>query len=99
MGNNLDYEGQKRPKLPRGLHWDPKSQFISFNGRDFLGKQHGQSTRLTDPAKALLFKLEFLEKQRQSLGEIEAKTQNTLSLKEVSEMYFNCKQASNSVST
>jgi len=34
---------KKRQRLPRGLHWDPKSQYISFNWRDSRGKQHGQS--------------------------------------------------------
>jgi len=53
---------KKRQRLPRGLHWDPKSQYISSNWRDSRGKQHGQSTHTTDPARALIFKLDFFEK-------------------------------------
>ena len=92
---------KKRQGLPRGLHWDRKSQYISFNWRDSRGKQHGQSTHTTDPAKALIFKLDFLEKQRESLDQIENVTENlsTLSLRQVSEMYFNWKRASNSANT
>jgi len=92
---------KKRPKLPRGLHWAPKSQYISFNWRDSRGKQHGQSTHTTDPAEALIFKLDFLKKQRESLDQLENATENlgTLSLQRVSEMYFNWKRASSSANT
>jgi integrase len=92
---------KKRQRLPRGLHWDPKSQYISFNWRDSRGKQHGQSTHTTDPARALIFKLDFLKKQRASLDQIENATENlsTLNLRQVSEMYFNWKRASNSANT
>ena len=92
---------KKRQRLPRGLHWDPKSQYISFNWRDSRGKQHGQSTHTTDPAKALIFKLDFSKKQRESLDQLENATENlgTLSLQRVSEMYFNWKRAGNAANT
>src|SRR5579859_3754722 len=91
----------KRPKLPRGLHFDPKSPNIFFNWRDGHGKQHGQSTHTADPAKALIFKLQFLERQRESLEEIECRSEDLskLPIKQVSEMYFSWKAASNSKQT
>ena len=101
LWETIGMKDKKRPKLPRGLHWAPKSQYISFNWRDSRGKQHGQSTHTTDPAEALIFKLDFLKKQRESLDQLENATENlgTLSLQRVSEMYFNWKRASSSANT
>jgi hypothetical protein len=63
---------QRRPKLPRGLHWDGRSPFVFFNWRDALGKQRHQSTSKTDPQEALLFKLKFLAEREEKLEETEA---------------------------
>ena len=41
----------KRPKLPRGLRWRPKSSQICFGWRDARGSQHQQSTHTADPRK------------------------------------------------
>ena len=43
----------KRPKLPRGLRWRPKSSQICFSWRDAHASQHQQSTHTTDPAEAM----------------------------------------------
>jgi integrase len=93
---------QKRPKLPRGLHWDGRSPFIFFNWRDALGKQHHQSTSKTDPQEALLFKLKFLAEREAKLEETEADAAEDLGrlpLSKVSEMYFGWKTAKSSAAT
>ncbi|PYP92246.1 MAG: hypothetical protein DMG65_04685 [Candidatus Angelobacter sp. Gp1-AA117] len=56
---------KNRPKLPRGLRWDPKSPYILFSWRDADEKLHQKSTEKTDPAEALLFKIRFLEQQKE----------------------------------
>jgi hypothetical protein len=88
-------KNRKRPKLSRGLYWDTKSSYIFFKWRDAHGKQHGQCTYTDEPAKALIYKLQFLEKQRETLEhqEIEAEDLGKLPLKKASEMYFNWKTA------
>jgi integrase len=91
---------QKRPKLPRGLHWDNKSPHIFFKWRDARGKQHGQGTNTDDPAKALIFKLQFLEEQRESQDQVEVREDlRKLPLKKVAEMYFGWKIANCAKST
>jgi integrase len=93
---------QKRPRLPRGLHWGPKSPYILFNWRDALGKQHHQSTGTTDPQEALLFKLKFLADREEKLEETEADAAEHLGklpLSKVSEMYFGWKTAKSSSAT
>jgi hypothetical protein len=37
-------KNKKRPKLPRGLRWDPKSPYIFFSWRD----QHGEAASKID---------------------------------------------------
>lgn len=88
----------RRPKLPRGLRWDSRSPYIFFSWRDAQGKQHQQSTGKTEPAQALLFKLQFLERQRLNLDEIEHATDDLspVALGQVSELYFKWKTAGNS---
>ena len=54
---------KKRPKLPRGLRWHPRSQFIWFTWYDAQGKQHKKSTETSDLEKALLFKMRFVEER------------------------------------
>jgi integrase len=93
---------QKRPRLPRGLHWGLKSPFILFNWRDALGKQHHQSTGTNDPQEALLFKLNFLANREEKLEETEADAAEDLGklpLSNVSEMYFGWKTAKSSAAT
>ena len=93
---------QKRPRLPRGLHWGPKSPYILFNWRDPLGKQHHQSTGTNDPQEALLFKLKFLAERDEKLEEIEADSAEDLGklpLSKVGEMYFGWKTAKSSAAT
>jgi integrase len=93
---------QRRPRLPRGLHWGPKSPYILFNWRDALGKQHHQSTGTTDPQEALLFKLKFLADREEKLEETEAEAAEDLGklpLSKVSEMFFGWKAAKSSAAT
>jgi integrase len=91
----------RRPKLPPSFHWDGRSPFIFFSWRDALGKQHHQSTKTDDPARALLFKLNFLKNREESLEETEAQAEDLgkLTLEKVSEMYFGWKSAKNSTAT
>ena len=88
---------KKRPKLPRGLHWHSESQYIWSIWYDAQGKQHKKSAETTDPAKALLFKLRFLEQQeaRRESG-VEAPDLTDEPLARVAELYFDWKQANNS---
>lgn len=88
----------RRAKLPRGLRWDSRSPYIFFSWRDAQGRQHQQSTGKTEPAQALLFKLQFLERQRLNLDEVEHATDDLspVPLGQVSELYFKWKTAGNS---
>jgi hypothetical protein len=54
---------EKKPKLPRGLYWRNGSPHIYFSWRDSRRTQHQESAGTSDPAQALLFKLQFLERQ------------------------------------
>jgi len=56
-------KNQKRPKLRRGLRWHSGCQYIWFTWYDRDGRQRKKSTETSDPAKALLFKMRFLEQQ------------------------------------
>ena len=56
-------KNEKRPKLPRGLRRHSESRFIWFTWYDSQGRQHKKSTETSDPEKALLFKMRFLEQQ------------------------------------
>ena len=56
----------KKPRLPRGLHWKSDSPFIWFKWRDDRGKQR-QSTGTDDPVQAFAFRQEFIEKQQQKI--------------------------------
>lgn len=104
----------KRPKLPRGLRWHEGSQYIWFTWRDAGGTQHQKSTETNDPAKALLFKLQFLEeqkqheernqhleeqKQQQEHHYVEEADLKKEPLKKVAALYFEWKAASSSVTT
>lgn len=55
-------KSDKRPRLPRGLHWREDSPYIWFTWRDPVGKQHRQSTDTRDPQEAALFRLQFMQK-------------------------------------
>jgi integrase len=91
---------KKRAKLPRGLRWHPKSQFIWFTWYDAQGKQHKKSTETSDPAKALDFKLRFLEGQETSKAdEVEPVDLTKEPLERVAEFYFGWKLANNSPET
>jgi hypothetical protein len=92
---------RRRPRLPRGLHWDSKSPHIFFSWRDAQGEQHHQSTQEMDPIQAQRFKLDFLERQHQNLDEIEYHTDDlsVVPLGQVSELYFKWKMANNSLLT
>jgi len=91
----------KRPRLPRGLHWKSDSPFIWFNWRDNRGKQHRQSTGTHDSARAFTFRQEFVEKQKQNLEEIKSASaeMSKWPLKKVAEEYFNWKTANSSDAT
>lgn len=89
----------KRPKLPRGLRWHTASQYIWFVWYDAKGKQHKKSTETTDPAKALLFKLRFLEEQALSGDEPEGDDLTREPLERVAQLYFDWKRANNSADT
>lgn len=92
---------KKRPKLPRGLTWRPQSQYIWFVWYDANGKQHKKSTETADPARALLFKLRFLEEQGEKGRESTAESVDLTneSLERVSQLYFDWKLANNSTET
>ena len=94
--------GKKRPKLPRGLRWDPKSPYIFFSWRDLEGKLHQKSTEKTDPAEALLFKMRFLEQQKEKQEdgeEPELAEYGKLQLARVADLYFQWKLADSSEKT
>jgi hypothetical protein len=69
-------EHGKRPTLPRGLRWDPRSPHICFSWRDERGRQHQQSTYTEDPAKALAYKQDFQKENRETINERRARTED-----------------------
>ena len=85
----------KRPKLPRGLRWDPKSSYICFSWRDVRGSQHQQSTHTADPAEAMAFKLNFLREKKDVAQErkVQSEDRSRLPLEKAAELYFNWKAA------
>jgi hypothetical protein len=91
---------KKRPTLPRGLRWHSESQFVWFTWRDAEGRQHQKSTETTDPAKALLFKMRFLEEQetRRPNG-VESTDLTNEPLERAAKLYFDWKLANNSSET
>lgn len=94
-------EHGKRPTLPRGLRWDPRSPHICFSWRDERGRQHQQSTHTDDPAKALAFKQDFKKENRDAVEQRRARAadQSRLPLGEAARMYFGWKAATNREST
>ncbi len=94
-------EHGKRPTLPRGLRWDPRSPHICFSWRDERGRQHQQSTHTDDPAKALAFKQDFKKENRDAIEERRARAadQSRLPLGDAARMYFSWKAATNREST
>jgi len=91
---------KKRAKLPRGLRWHSESRFIWFTWYDSQGRQHKKSTETTDPEKALLFKMRFLEQQeiRKADG-VESADLTGESLASAAKLYFDWKLANNSPET
>lgn len=91
----------KKPRLPRGLHWKSDSPFIWFKWRDDRGKQHRQSTGTDDPAQAFSFRQEFMEKQQQNVSEAKsgAAEMSKWPLRKVAEEYFHWKTANSSEAT
>ena len=94
-------ENKRRPKLPRGLRWHAGSQYIWFTWRDARGAQHQKSAETNVPAKALLFKLQFLEeqKQREEQPRVEGPNLKKECLSKVATLYFDWKGANNSATT
>jgi len=86
---------QKRPSLPRGLRWRSDSQFIWFTWRDPEGRQHQKSTETADPAKALIFKIQFLQEQETpTTSHIESNDLTNELLDQVAKLYFDwCRSA------
>jgi integrase len=91
----------KRPKLPRGLRWDPKDPHIFFSWRDKRGDQHQQSTRTADAAEAFAFQLRFLREKDDAVAQRRAQSadQSRLALSKAAELYFEWKAATNSPGT
>lgn len=87
------------PKLPRGLCWRARSQYIWFVWYDAKGKQHRKSTESTDPARALAFKLRFLEEKKSKAEEPEREDLTGAPLERVAHLYFDWKRANNSSET
>lgn len=94
-------EHGKRPTLPRGLRWDPRSPHICFSWRDERGRQHQQSTQSDDPARALAFKHDFKKENPDAIEERRARAadKSRLPLGEAGRMYFGWKAATNREST
>jgi len=91
---------KKRARLPRGLRWHSESQFIWFTWRDAAGRQHQKSTETTDPAKALIFKMQFLEEQETpTTNHVESTDLTNEPLEQVAKLYFDWKLANNSSDT
>lgn len=91
----------KRPTLPRGLRWDPRSPNIFFSWRDDRGRLHQKSTNSADPAEALAFKQRFQQQEHDAIEERRARAadQSRLSLSTAAQMYFDWKAATNAVGT
>lgn len=91
---------KKRTGLPHGLRWHSESQFIWFTWRDAEGRQHQKSTETTDPAKALIFKIQFLQEQETPTTNHVGSTDLTNEpLDQVAKLYFDWKLANNSSDT
>jgi hypothetical protein len=91
----------KRPTLPRGLRWDPRSPNIFFSWRDERGRLHQKSTDTSDPAAALAFKQRFQQEKHDAIEErrVRAADQSRLALSTAAQMYFDWKAATNAVGT
>lgn len=91
----------KRPTLPRGLRWDPRSPNIFFSWRDGRGRLHQKSTNSADPAEALAFKQRFQQEEHDAIEERRSRAadQSRLSLSTAAQMYFDWKAATNAVGT
>ena len=97
-----DHVKDKRPRLSYGLRWHSKSQYIWFTWYDAKGRQHKKSTESTDPNKALLFKIRFLEEQKErqeAKPEPETPDLRNMPLERAAQLYFEWKVANNSVET
>jgi hypothetical protein len=82
------------------LRWHSESQFIWFTWRDAEGRQHQKSTETTDPAKALIFKMQFLQEQEMpTRNHIESTDLTNEPLDQVGKLYFDWKLANNSSDT
>ena len=91
---------KKKAKLPRGLRWHSESQFIWFTWRDTAGRQHQKSTETTDPVKALIFKMQFLQEQETpTTNHVESTDLTNEPLDQVAKLYFDWKLANNSSDT
>jgi integrase len=91
---------KKRPRLPSGLRWHPESSYIWFTWYDAQGKQHKKSTETTDPGRALLFKMRFLEQRgTNKRSKAEPPDLSGLPLVRVAQLYFEWKLANNSHET
>jgi integrase len=92
---------EKRPRLPRGLHWREDSPHIWFTWRDPRGKQHRQSTQTADPKDAVLFRLQFLQKTEEHFEELTSPraSYGKLALRQVAELYFKQKATDHSPDT
>src|SRR5262249_25236705 len=100
MGNTATVKN-KKPRLPRGLHWKSDSPFIWFKWRDDRGKQRRQSTGTGDPVEAFAFRQQFLEKCKADLQATKSKSTEMTKwpLKKVAEEYFTWKLANSSEAT
>jgi integrase len=94
-------KSDKRPHLPRGLHWRENSPYIWFTWRDPVGKQHRRSTETKDPQDAALFCLRFMQKAEEHLEQLNSprSSYSKLPLKEVADLYFNQKAIDHSAGT
>jgi hypothetical protein len=90
----------KRPKLPRGLRWDPKGPHIFFSWRDKRGVQHQQSRERLS-RKRRWPKLRFLREEDDAVAQRRAQSadQSRLALSKAAELYFEWKAATNSPGT
>lgn len=100
MGNTASVKN-KKPQLPRGLHWKSDSPFIWFSWRDTRGKQHRQSTGTDDPVKAFAFRAQFMEKRTENIEQVKSPSvqMGKLPLSIVADTYFNWKTANSSAAT
>lgn len=97
-----DHVKDKRPRLSNGLRWHTKSQFIWFTWYDAKGRQHKKSTESSDPDQALLFKIRFMEEQKdreESKSDPETPGMRNMSLERAAQLYFEWKLANNSRET